>query len=263
MKPAFFDAHVHVHDSKFDDDREDVIERALLEDVWMITVGTDADTSKQAVELAEAHDKIFSTIGIHPTDNASILSSDFDGKYFENLVSKESVVAIGECGLDYFNPSDTSDDEKKRQKDLFEVQLEFAVAHDKPLMIHCRNAHEDIIDILFSKNKVHGDKLTGNIHFFSAGVDIAKKYLNLGFSLSFSGVITFADDYNEALKYAPLDMIMAETDCPYVAPLPYRGKRNEPIYVKEVVKKIIELRNEPQEKVQTALSSNVLRIFRI
>ena len=130
-------------------------------------------------------------------------------------------------------------------------------------MLHCRNAHEEILQILESKKKEYGEKLWGNSHFFSAGKDIAKRYLDIGFSISFTGVITFVSAYDEALRFAPLDMIMSETDAPFVAPVPYRGKRNEPIYVEEVVKRIAEVRKEEFEIVKKTLVSNAFRVFRI
>ncbi len=130
-------------------------------------------------------------------------------------------------------------------------------------MIHCRNAHDDMIDILAGKKRAYGDALRGNIHFFTADIEIAKRYLELGFTLSFPGVITFASDYDEAVQYAPLGAIMAETDAPYAAPVPHRGKRNEPVYVKEVVARIAELRDEDLETVKKALVTNAQRVFNI
>ncbi|MBI2120264.1 MAG: TatD family hydrolase [Parcubacteria group bacterium] len=154
-----------------------------------------------------------------------------------------------------------------RQSAVFESQLELAVSLDKPLMIHCRNAHADMLDILASKKKEHGEKLRGNIHFFSEGSETAKKYFDLDFTISFTGVITFARDYDETVRYAPLDLILSETDCPYVAPVPYRGKRNEPAYVIEVVKKIAAIRSscrsEDFETVREQLVKNAFRVFGI
>lgn len=258
--PRFFDIHSHVNDARFDSDRIEVIERTLREDVYTISVGTDRRSSQLVTQLAEFYDGMYSSIGIHPTDNTK---EQFNEKYFTELASSRKVVAVGECGLDYLRAVDTSADKKKRQKDLFETQIEFAVRVGKPLMVHCREAHHDAIDILSSKKREHGEKLSGNIHFFSAGADIAKQYLELGFSMSFSGVITFARDYDDTVRYIPLNMIMSETDSPYAAPIPFRGKRNEPLYVAEVVKKIAEIRGEPLETVAPALVKNAFRVFGI
>ncbi len=260
MFPRFFDVHSHVNDVRFDADRIEVIERTLREGVFTISVGTDRRSSELVTQLAEFYDGMYSSIGIHPTDNTK---EQFNEKYFTELALSSKVVAVGECGLDYLRAADANANEKKRQKDLFETQIEFAVRIGKPLMVHCRDAHSDAIDILSSKKREYGEKLWGNIHFFSAGPDIAKQYLELGFSMSFPGVITFARDYDDTVRYIPLPMIMSETDSPYVAPIPFRGKRNEPLYVEEVVKKIAEIRGEPFEIVAPALVSNAFKIFKI
>lgn len=258
--PRFFDVHSHVNDARFDSDRIEVIERTLRGDVFTISVGTDRRSSQLVTQMAEFYDGMYSSIGIHPTDNTK---EEFNEKYFTQLASSSKVVAVGECGLDYLRAADASADEKKRQKDLFETQIEFAARIGKPLMVHCRDAHSDAIDILSSKKREYGEKLSGNIHFFSAGRDTAKQYLELGFSMSFSGVVTFAREYDDAVRYIPLDMIMSETDSPYAAPVPFRGRRNEPLYVEEVVKKIAEIRGEPFEAVAPALVANAFRIFGI
>ena len=125
------------------------------------------------------------------------------------------------------------------------------------------DAHQDILEILSEKKKIVGGRLRGNVHFFTGPLSIAKKFLDIGFTLSFTGVLTFARDYDETVRYAPLASIMSETDCPFAAPVPYRGRRNEPVYVKEVVKKIAEIRNEDFEFVRAALVSNALRFFNI
>jgi len=179
------------------------------------------------------------------------------------LATHPKVVAIGECGLDYFRSQSsrsksnlgeepagdgerfdlaggslTSEKERERQKQIFEAQIKLAVSEDLPLMIHCRDAHKDVLEILESYKKESGEKLRGNIHFFSGDIDTAKKYFSLGFTISFTGVITFTDDYNDVIRNSPIENILAETDAPYVAPVPHRGQRNEPVYMKEVIKKI-------------------------
>lgn len=260
MLPRFFDIHSHLNDARFDADREEAIQRSLDASVWTISVGTDRASSKKVVDLAQTHEGMFASVGIHPTDKTD---EQFDESYFHDLTRSPKTVAIGECGLDYFRAPDASDSEKKRQAALFEKQLELSVRVGKPLMIHCREAHHDMIGLLASKKKEHGEKLWGDIHFFTAGADIAKQYLELGFCISFPGVITFAREYDDAVRYAPLSMIMAETDTPYAAPVPHRGKRNEPLYVEEVVKMIARIRQEPLETVAPALVSNAFRVFNI
>lgn len=225
-----------------------------------ITVGTDFELSKSAVELAEANEGIYACIGVHPVDDPT---RSFEVEKFESLVASPKVVAIGECGLDYFRLEGDALSEKKRQKEQFEEQIMFAIKHNKLLMIHCRDAYEDATDILESYAKQYGEKLWGNAHFFAGGLEIGKRLVDINFSLSFTGVITFARDYDSVIQGSPLDMIMSETDAPYVAPVPYRGKRNEPAYVSEVVKKIAEIRGENFDTVKTALVENAMRRFQI
>jgi len=258
--PKFFDIHSHINDEQFSADVTDVVQKMADEDVWTIVVGTDRRSSQVAAQLSYFYDNVFSSIGIHPTDNTRDIFHEW---YFKELMECSKVVAIGECGLDYFRSKDDSEEEKRRQKGLFEIQLEFAVKNNKPLMIHCRNAHNDLIDILLSKKREYGDKLRGNIHFFADSVETAKKYFDLDFTVSFTGVITFTNDYDEVVKYAPLEKIMSETDSPYVAPVPHRGERNKPLYVKEVVRRIAEIRGEGYEKVAGAMVDNAIRVFGI
>jgi len=269
MSPEFIDIHAHLQDKQFDTDREELIAKLEEKNIWSIQVGTDNKTSAQAVDLARRHDHLFACIGIHPVDKKDEV---FSGDIFQGLVNSGRVVAIGECGLDYyyFKKGEDVNAEKERQKNLFLAQLEFAVAHDLPLMIHCRplqgsdeDAHRDMLTMLTEKKEEYGDKLRGNIHFFTSTLEIAESYIALGFTLSFPGVITFAREYDEVVRTVPLEMIMSETDSPYAAPLPFRGKRNEPAYVEEVVKKIAEIRGQEPSLVKKTLVENAKRVFRL
>ncbi len=254
--PKYFDIHSHPQDSKYGDDREAMIQRLKETGTHTIAIGTDLETSKQAVELAEKYEEIYACIGIHPVDDTNAV---FDAQAFSELVKHPKVVAIGECGLDFFHAKKEEDYE--RQKNLFLSQIEFAVRHDKPLMIHGRSAEKEIVEFLETLKPVYGEKLRGNVHFFAGSWETAQRFFAIGFTLSFTGVITFTSDYDEVIRQAPLDKIMSETDAPYVAPVPYRGKRNEPSYVSEVVRRISEIRGEPLEKVQTALVNNALNML--
>lgn len=247
------DAHAHLQFPQFDEDREAVIVRAREAGVGVINVGTDLETSRAAMALAEQNDNIWATVGIHPTDlpSADRLAETFTE--LESLAKHSKVVGIGECGLDYFHIQ--GGEERKKQQEIFVKQIGLAKIVNKPLMIHCRDAYQDLFDII--KN----DNLIGNIHFFAGDWGLARKFLDLGFFLSFTGVITFARNYDEVLKNAPLDQIMVETDCPFVAPAPYRGKRNEPIYVVEVAKQIAILRNLTPETVAGVTLANTRRLF--
>jgi TatD DNase family protein len=239
------------------------------------------------VEIAEQGEKtgneIWACIGVHPdhlekSDNTVSALGHKDKALetvlsdFSSLVQSPKVVAIGECGLDYFRldpvfAKATAD----KQKKLFESQIQFAIKYDKPLMLHVRSsgkdsfdAYEDALDILKNYKEAKGPeatKLRGNVHFFAADVSIAKRFLDLGFTMSFTGVITFTHDYDEVLKYLPQNSIMSETDAPWVAPVPWRGKRNEPAYVIEVVRKMAEIRGENLEALNNAIIENFKRVF--
>jgi len=256
----YFDVHSHISFSDFEKDRDAVVRRMKDAGVFAITVGVDRKSSEEAVACAERYENVYATVGLHPADNTKEV---FDVAEYEKLITHPKVVAVGECGLDYLRIKGEVESEKKRQKEAFEKQIAFAVTHDKPLMTHCREAHSDMLDILEEKKKEYGEKLRGNIHFFSEGSGTAKKYFELGFTISFTGVITFTDDYNEAIKNAPLDMILSETDCPFVAPVPYRGMRNEPVYVREVVEQIANVRGEAHSTIKKVLVDNAKRVFSI
>jgi len=221
-------------------------------EIGTITIGADLKRSKRAIEIAEANKNVWATIGIHPN------YSD-DAKKLEELIGNPKVVGTGECGLDYFRLEDES--EKAKQKILFEEQIQLTVKYNKPLMLHIRDAYDDALDILNGYKKEAGEKLKGNVHFFAGDVLVAKKFLDLGFTMSFTGVITFTQDYDEVIKYIPQNSIMSETDAPWVAPVPFRGKRNEPAYVIEVIKKMAEIRKENLDVLNSAMVENARRVF--
>jgi TatD DNase family protein len=277
MHYALFDIHAHLHDKAYDDDRESIIKETKDYGLGIITVGTDKEESLKALELAKAHVHIFAAVGLHPADN---VNEKFDKVFFTKLTSHEKVVAIGECGLDYhyietFFQRDkesgkvtwSKEEEKERQKTLFKEQVQFAVEVNKPLMLHGRpskgtmDAYEDMLEILEDAKKEHGTYVRGNAHFFVGTIDIAERFVQLGFTMSFSGVITFTKDYDDVVRYLPITMILAETDSPYATPTPFRGKRNSPMYVQEVMARIAVLRSQPFEEVRMQLLENTKRIF--
>ena len=276
----YIDIHSHLNFKAFDENWQAVIKRALDNNTWMINVGTQVDTSKKAVEIAHQYKEgVYAIIGLHPihTDisyhNEEELGETgkeftsrgeiFDKNVYLELLKDPKVLAIGECGLDYFHMEAGS---IEKQKKAFIEQIELANEINKPLVLHIRNnpkdkkidAYVDVLEILKKYSKVKG-----NVHFFAGSIENAKDFLNYGFTLSFTGVITFTHDYDEIIKNTPLNMIMSETDSPYVAPVPYRGKRNEPSYVKEVVKKIALIKNLTEEKVAETIMANAKRVFRI
>jgi TatD DNase family protein len=278
--PKYIDIHSHVNFKAFDEDRDAVIKRALENDTWVINVGTQIDTSKKAIEIAHKYEQgLYAIIGLHPIHTGASFHDEkelgeggkeftsrgevFDKEKYIELCKDEKVVGIGECGLDYFRLEEESID---KQKKAFIEQIEVANEVGKPLMLHIRNnpehkernAYADALEILKQHSKVKGD-----VHFFAGSAGDAKAFVDFGFTLSFTGVVTFAKNYEELIKNTPLDMIMSETDAPYVAPVPYRGKRNEPIYVSEVVKKIAEIKGLSESEVAEAIIKNAKRVFGI
>lgn len=249
--PKYFDVHSHLNFSDYQSDFGAVLKRLAETQTHTIVVGTDFESSVKGVNLADRHPEIYACIGVHPVDEKS---ENFEVSRFEALIKHPKVVMIGECGMDFYHAKKEKDYE--RQKKLFLAQIEFAVAHDKPVMIHARNAYQEILEILEPMKKTRGAKLRGNVHFFTGGMDIAQRFFDIGFTVSFTGVITFARDFDEVIKSAPLETIMSETDAPYVAPLPHRGQRNEPSYVSEVVRRIATIRDEDEEMVSIALVNN-------
>lgn len=262
----YIDIHCHLDFPDYGTELAEVLARMKEREVGAITIGADLESSKRAVKIAEEAEKtgneIWACIGVHPVDSVEKDRGDFDESAFEEVVSSPKVVAIGECGLDFFRIEPAKlETERKRQTEIFERQIQFALKYEKPLMLHCRNAYNETLDILENYKKEAGDKLIGNSHFFAGNIEQAKRFLDIGFTCSFTGVITFTHDYDEVIKYLPLDSIMSETDAPFVAPVPHRGKRNEPVFVIEVVKKIAEIRGESLQNVESAVINNSKRIF--
>ena len=264
MNFEYFDIHSHIYFKDYDKDRENEIEKLKKANIGTITIGTDYDTSKIAVELAKKHSHLFACIGQHPADLKE--DSIFDER-FNHLADNAKVVAIGECGLDYFRMDSDNLALKSIQKTIFEYHIDLALEKGLPLMLHIRSsngtedAYEDALAILEHHNKISGDLLKGNVHFFAGSHAILKRFLAIGFTVSFTGVITFTDDFNELVKSTPLSSIMAETDSPFVAPVPQRRTRNSPLYVPLIVEKIAELRGEPLEVVKQAILANVKANF--
>lgn len=261
----YFDAHCHIQFPAYDQDREQVLKTMSEAEVGGLVVGCDLRSSIAAVELVQGRSNLFAAIGLHPNE---ALAQKFDHSTFESLATKPEVVAIGECGLDFFRPEDV-ENAKSAQRELFEQHIELAVKYDKPLVVHSRpskgsqDAYRETIDIFRSKKREYGDKLRGDMHFFVGGVDEARDFADLGFTMSYTAVITFARDYDEVIRFLPLQNLLSETDSPYVAPAPNRGGRNEPLAVREVVRTLAEIRSEPLEKVQEAILQNANQLFRI
>jgi TatD DNase family protein len=267
----YFDAHTHVNFVAYDEDRDATIGRAKDAGVAMNIVGTQADTSASAVALAEQYSNVFATIGLHPIHTAKSYHDEkelgaggkaftsrgeqFDTDKYEVLARRPRVVAIGECGLDYYR---AETDSKEVQRDVFIQHIELANRIGKPLMLHIRNAYGDALEVIQAHAKVQG-----NVHFFAGDWAVAQQFLALGFTLSFTGVVTFTHDYDDVIRNTPLDMILSETDAPYVTPAPHRGKRNESTYVPLIVEAIAGIKGLPIEQVADQLYANACRVFRL
>lgn len=257
----YIDIHCHLDFPDYGEELPQVLGRMKEKEVGAITIGTDLESSKRAVQIAEANDGVWACIGIHP-EMAGLPSLNVReglGGELSELVLSPKVVAVGECGLDYYRldvKSHSAKASRDKQIDLFEMQIEFAIKHDKPLMLHCRDAYEEVLEILKKYPKARG-----NCHFFAGSTEQAKKFLDIGFIMSFTGVVTFTHAYDEVIKFLPKESIMSETDAPFVAPVPYRGNKNEPSFVVEVAGKIAEIRDEDREVFKKQLLDNANRVF--
>ena len=257
MFPFLIDTHCHLDFSDFDSDRDEVVRRAYEGGVKkIINIGCNLERAKKTIEIAKDYAFIFASVGLHPQE-----AEAGDEKFFselEKLLKEPKAAAIGECGLETGNLKPEINAEK--QKEVFLRHLELAKEFDKPVIIHCRNAYSDVLEIL-KKEKERNPGLRGVVHFFSGRLSQAEEFFKLGFLISFTGVITFARDYDKVVKNVPLEKIMVETDAPFVAPIPYRGQRNEPLYVKYVVQKISELKGLSFEEAASAATKNAEKLF--
>ncbi len=251
-----FDTHAHLCAQQFDTDREQTLRRSLDAGVCLfLEAGTSIQTSRSAIALAQSHEGVVCAAGIHPHD-AKEAPDDFLTE-LEALLSQPRCVAIGEIGLDYhydFSPRDV-------QKQVFDEQLALAAKNNLPVIVHDREAHQDIYNML----SAYKGKLTGVMHCYSGSVEDAKKYLDMGFYLGFDGPITFKNAHRpiEVAQYVPLERILCETDSPYLTPVPFRGQRNEPMYVKYVVEMLARIKNIPFEQAANATLENGKRLFGI
>ena len=258
-----FDSHNHPQFSQYKNDREEMIKRALDGGVFMICVGTDTKTSKEGIELAQKYDGVWAAVGLHPND----ITEQYDIMIYHTMLKEPKVVAVGEIGLDYYRTPEP--EKQKKQKEVFKKFLELAIKHDKSVILHSRDAskgsigkvHSDMLDILNSYFTIHNSRLRGVAHSFTGTLEEAKKYLDLGFYLGFNGIITFARQYDEVVRYVSLDRILLETDAPYLTPEPYRGQRNEPLCVKEVAKKVAELKKTSIDEVVEQTTENCKKLF--
>lgn len=252
-----FDTHVHLNARQFMEDREEVIQSAFDAGVkYMVVVGFDHETIPLAIEIAEQYDSIYAAIGWHPVDAIDMTDEDF--KWIEELCSHPKVVALGEMGLDYHwdkSPKDV-------QKDVFRKQINLAKKVNMPIIIHNREATEDIIKILKEEN---AKEVGGIMHCYNDSVKYVQDCLDMNFYMSFGGTVTFknAPLPQEAVLEVPDNRLLIETDAPFLAPHPNRGKRNEPAYVKLVAERIADLRGVSYEEISSMTTQNAFDFFGI
>ena len=285
MNVSYIDTHAHLNLAAFETDVDAVIEKCTQEKVAVINIGTKETTSARASELAQTHENLYAIVGLHPIQTVpgahdedeigkggtpfSSKGEVFNPDYYRKLISKSDgkVVGIGECGFDYFH---TNSDSYAVQEAAFIAQIQLANELELPLMIHTRgpkpgeqsptgrSVYQDVFEVLKQYAKV-----PFNVHFYAGAYEEAERFFEIGGTISFTGVVTFAKDYEEIVQRAPLELIHGETDCPFVAPKLYRGKRCEPWMVTEVYKKIAEIKNEDQEKVRVQLLLNAQKFYKL
>ena len=306
--PKYIDIHAHTNFKAFEEDRDEVVSRALENDTWVINIGTQYDTSKKAVEMTNEYGEgVYACIGLHPIHTGasyhdqeelgspdSALATDgkrneqgfvsrgeiFDKDKYRELAKRGKVVGVGECGLDYYH---MDEDSIEKQKVAFIAQIELANELGLPLMLHVRNhstnkthnAYFDIYELIKKHSEV---RLPNNMevglpyykgvsHFFAGSVEDMKRFVEIGILVSFAGPITYKPkpeicDYEAVIRETPLDMILADTDSPYVAPVPHRGQMNEPSYVKDIVAKIAQIKGLDEEIVAKQIVLNAKRLFK-
>ncbi|MBQ4528167.1 MAG: TatD family hydrolase [Clostridia bacterium] len=250
-----FDTHAHLNDERFDNLRDELITSLAENGVGAYCeIGYDIESSKKAIELSEKYDLIYAAAGVHPHDTDPLTEKDMET--LKSLCSHKNVVALGEIGLDYYYDNS----KRENQRKWFDRQLSLAEEIDIPVTIHTRDAMADTIDIL----KAHKEA-KGIIHCYSGSVESAKILLGLGYYISFAGPLTFknASTALEVAKYVPKDRMLIETDSPYLAPVPYRGKTNTPIYVAEVAKRLAEIKEMTFDDVCRITFENAKKVYRI
>lgn len=276
-----FDTHCHVQFNSFQEDAEEVLKRCQEKDMILNVVGSQIDTSRAAVAFAEAHENVYATIGVHPVhttttdvdeEETSFTSREeiFDYDEYKKLAQSKKVIGIGECGLELFHlpPNANIEEILKKQTTAFDGHYKLAVEMDLPLVLHVRDAHKEMIELLKSYN----EQIRGVVHCYTGNWEFAQEYLKLGLHLGFTGVVTFPPKklnpeiqlgLLEVIEKMPMDRILAETDSPYLAPQAHRGKRCEPWMVEEVIKKIAEVRNMSAHDVNNEVFKNSRELFNV
>ncbi|MCI8642395.1 MAG: TatD family hydrolase [Lachnospiraceae bacterium] len=257
-----FDTHAHYDDAQFDEDRSEILENLYKSGIGnVVDVGAGLKSTARAVALAGKYPFVYAAAGVHPTETAGLTEQDF--LWLEQQLEEEKVIAVGEIGLDYH-----WDSPREIQQYWFERQLFLAVKKDMPVIIHSRDAAEDTLSIIkkaYRQAQENKTRLTGVVHCFSYGVEMAREYVKMGFYLGVGGVLTFknARKLREVVEQIPLEYLVLETDCPYLAPEPHRGERNSSLNLTYVVREFARIRGMEEEEVIRATTANALRLYRL
>ncbi len=249
----YFETHAHYDDKRFDEDRDDILTSLKEHNVgYVVNIGADMDSSYKSIELSKKYDFVYASVGVHPHEAKNVTEKDYET--LEKWIEHEKVVALGEIGLDYyydFSPRDV-------QREVFKNQLKICENVTKPVIIHSREASQEVFDIIkYSKVR------KGVIHAYSGSLDMALEYIKLGFYIGVGGVLTFknAKKLLNVVENIPLDKILIETDSPYLSPVPLRGTRNNSQNLKYIVKKISEIKQIDQEKVEKITWETAKKFF--
>ena len=256
-KRMIFDSHAHYDDEAFDNDRKELLGSMKENRIeYIVNVGASMKTCRQTLELVKQHKFIYGAIGVHPSDTAELNEDKF--KELCKMVDSDKIVAVGEIGLDYY----WDEPDRSIQKKWFERQIHMAKDKNKPIIYHSRDAAKDTLDIIKSTKAW---EVGGVIHCFSYGVEMAREYLNMGYYIGVGGVVTFknAKKLKEVVEYTPLDKILIETDCPYLTPVPFRGKRNDSTKLHYVVEEIANIKGVDVEEVMRITMENAKRMYRL
>ena len=257
MHNKIFETHAHYEDVKFDSDREALLASLPKQNIeYVINVGSNLETTNKSIELAKRYDYIYAAIGVHPSDVEELDESSYD--VLEKAAKFEKTVAIGEIGLDYYWDKELGVQEKQRE--WFKRQMLLAKEHNLPVIIHSRDAAEDTMRVM---KEVKAEEIPGVIHCYSYSVEMAKEFIKMGYYIGIGGVVTFknAKKLKEVAAEIPLERILLETDCPYMAPEPHRGERNSSLYLPYVVEKLAEIRNISKEEIISTTNQNARKLF--
>jgi len=270
------DSHAHVNFIAFKDDSNQILDDCLNKEIWVINIGSQYTTSKRAVNMAEQYNKgIYAAVGLHPIHLSDLEIDEQEVKFktkpeeyqedkYQELTQSKKVVAIGETGLDYYHIREDDHQTKNRQKEVFRLLLKLADKVNLPVILHCRDAYDEMLEILENNKNLLSSG--GVIHCYGGSLEQASRFIKLGIKIGITGIVTFgkkAENLRQVVEKLDLKDLLIETDCPYLSPEPYRGKRNIPQYVEFVAKKIAEIKDISYNEVSQATSQNAINLFKL